>query len=115
MPARSTSQLRPRLNVPAASPEERPTISRPEDEAIEGRERRLVPDLPSDAGEPPVEQLLISRKHTRRMLGDVSTATLQRLERDGILRPIRLNRRSPVSQVFYTPANVAAAAKGGRR
>jgi hypothetical protein len=55
--------------------------------------------------------LLYSREATRQLLGGVSIAFIKRLERGGELTPIRLNRRSPVSQVFYRRAQVLALAQ----
>ena len=41
------------------------------------------------------------------MLDNVSGATIRRLERDGLLTPIRLSK-SPTSQVFHLVAQVRA-------
>jgi hypothetical protein len=59
------------------------------------------------------ERLLYPRKHAAELLGGVSLATLKRLEEEGILKPVRLNKRSTVSQVFYTHSNLMAVARGG--
>jgi hypothetical protein len=58
------------------------------------------------------ERLLYSRKQAAEKLGNVSLATLKRLEDEGILRPVRLNKRRPTSQVFYSHSNLMAVAKG---
>jgi hypothetical protein len=60
-----------------------------------------------------LDALLYSRVQARRLLGNVSIATLKRLEADGQLTPIRLNKRSPVAQVFYRSSQVRALAQMG--
>jgi hypothetical protein len=45
------------------------------------------------------------------MLGGISLATLKRLEDEGILKPVRLNKRSPSGQVFYTHNNLMEVAQ----
>jgi hypothetical protein len=47
------------------------------------------------------------------LLGNVSLATLKRLESEGVLKPIRLNKRSATGQVFYRHSNLMAVAGGG--
>jgi hypothetical protein len=46
-------------------------------------------------------QLLFSRQQARPILGYPSLATLIRLERKGVLTPIRLNPRQTTGQVYY--------------
>jgi ribosomal protein S25 len=58
-------------------------------------------------------RLLYTRRQAAELLGNVSLATLKRLEEEGILKPVRLNKRSTVSQVFYTHSNLMAVARGG--
>jgi hypothetical protein len=54
-----------------------------------------------------LDQLLFTRQQARRLLGNVSVATLQRLEAQGILRPKRLDpSKAGIGQVFYTRANL---------
>ncbi|MEY9135811.1 DNA-binding XRE family transcriptional regulator [Bradyrhizobium diazoefficiens] len=43
---------------------------------------------------------LISRAKAAKLLG-VSVATIIRLEKEGVLSPVRLSKRSPVSMVLY--------------
>jgi len=54
--------------------------------------------------------LLVSRKDAARMLGNVDVSTIRRLEKEGLLKPKRLNPRSPTAQVFYAIENVEAVA-----
>jgi len=73
------------------------------------RHRRLIPRRPS---EPRPERelprpLLYSRRHACALLGGISTATLIRLENDGVIEPIKLGR-SPTGQTFYRAADVHA-------
>lgn len=53
-----------------------------------------------------VSEYLYTREQARQVLGGISVATLIRLEKAGDLKPIRLNKRSPTSQVFYTGHNL---------
>lgn len=57
-----------------------------------------------------VSPLLVSRRDAALMLGGISIASIKRLERSGELTAIRLNRRSPTSQVFYRRAQILALA-----
>ena len=59
----------------------------------------------------PSETLLYSREATRQLLGGISIASLKRLEHNGELTPVRLNKRSPTAQVFYRRAQVMALAQ----
>src|SRR4051812_16039632 len=45
--------------------------------------------------------LLYSREQAAKLLGGISVATLIRYEAMGFLRPMRLNRSSRLSKVFY--------------
>ena len=56
-----------------------------------------------------IDDHLYPREQARPFLGNVSVPTLRRMERDGILKPIRLTKRSPTAQVFYTGANIRTA------
>ncbi|HWZ38597.1 MAG TPA: hypothetical protein VNY08_09885 [Bradyrhizobium sp.] len=63
------------------------------------------------------EQLLFSdhlypREQARQILGGISIATLVRLEKAGALKPVRLNKRSPTAQVFYTGVNLREITRG---
>jgi hypothetical protein len=60
----------------------------------------------------PVNQLLISRIDAARMLGNISVTTVMRLEKEGVLKPVRLNPRKPTAQVFYRYESIAALAQG---
>ena len=57
------------------------------------------------------QPLLYSRQATRQLLGGISIASIKRLERNGELTPVRLNRRSATSQVFYKRQEVLALAQ----
>jgi hypothetical protein len=57
--------------------------------------------------------LLISRKDAAVLLGGISVATLIRMEANGTLHPVRLNRQARTSQVFYRAADVERLAQGG--
>jgi hypothetical protein len=57
------------------------------------------------------EALLYSREASRQLLGGISIASIKRLERNGELTPVRLNKRSPTAQVFYRRAQVLALAQ----
>jgi hypothetical protein len=67
------------------------------------------PSPPSEANI--VEPLLVNRKATAVMLGNVNVATIRRLEKKGILKPIRLDPKSKTGQVFYPLDTVRAIAK----
>lgn len=58
------------------------------------------------------QQLLVSRAEAARILGNCSTATIIRLQKDGRLRPVRLNPRKPTAQVYYPAEQVQAIAQG---
>jgi hypothetical protein len=53
-----------------------------------------------------VNDYLYPREQARLILGGISIATLARLEKAGVLKPVRLNKRSPTAQVFYTGVNL---------
>ena len=59
-----------------------------------------------------VSDYLYPREQARQILGGISIATLKRLEKASVLKPIRLNRRSPTAQVFYTGVNLREAMRG---
>jgi hypothetical protein len=59
------------------------------------------------------QQLLYTRQQVRVMLGNVSYATVRRLEKAGELKPIRLKRNRPTARVYYKAANVLALANEG--
>jgi predicted DNA-binding transcriptional regulator AlpA len=52
------------------------------------------------------EQLLLSRKQVARLLGNISVATLRRLEKQGRLRGVRLSRGT--GSVFFRVADIHA-------
>jgi len=58
--------------------------------------------------------LLYSRDQTGRLL-NVSVATVRRLERQGLLTPIRLNKRSSTAKVFHRCNEVFALAQTEER
>ena len=53
-----------------------------------------------------ISDYLYPREQARQILGGVSIATLKRLEKASVLKPIRLNKHSPTAQVFYTGVNL---------
>jgi hypothetical protein len=55
--------------------------------------------------------LLYSREQAARLLGGVCAMTLIRMEKRGVLKPIRLVP-SANGRVFYTAENIAAVARG---
>jgi len=55
--------------------------------------------------------LLFSREATRHLLGGISIASVKRLEHQGELTPVRLNKQSASAQVFYRRAEVFALAQ----
>lgn len=56
-------------------------------------------------------QLLVSRKAACKLLGNISVITITRLEEQGVLRPVRLNKQSETSQVFYRMRDIRALAE----
>jgi hypothetical protein len=60
--------------------------------------------------EPP--PLLHTRQQAARLLS-CSVATLQRLEKSGLLTAIKLNKQSPAGQTYYGHAELVALASGG--
>jgi hypothetical protein len=52
------------------------------------------------------DQLLFTRAQVARLLGGVDVSTVRRLERDGRLRPIRLNKKSTSGMVFFAASDV---------
>lgn len=59
------------------------------------------------------DALLFTRTQTARLL-NVSIATLQRLEKKGVLTPIKLNRSTPSAMTHYRAKQVYELAAGGR-
>ena len=53
-----------------------------------------------------IDERLYPREAASFWLGGCSVATLKRLETSGILKPIRLNKRSPTGQVYYRGKNL---------
>lgn len=60
----------------------------------------------------PQRQLLVSRADAARMLGNVSVATITRLQVAGRLTPRRLNPRKPRAPVYYPIEQILAIAQG---
>jgi hypothetical protein len=58
-----------------------------------------------------VQPLLVTRTTARKMLGVASIIQMTRLEEQGTLTPIRLNKRSSVGRVYYNYAQLVALAK----
>jgi hypothetical protein len=74
------------------------------------RVRASADDLPSRALP---ERLLYTRKQAAELLGGISGASMKRFEEQGVLKPLRLNKRSVTGQVFYRHSNLMAVARGG--
>jgi hypothetical protein len=68
---------------------------------------------PTMTAPPPLEiqPLLVNRAQARKLLS-VSTASLIRFEKLGVLRPVKLNRSSPSAQTFYAFADLVVLASG---
>lgn len=62
----------------------------------------------SKLGSGDLDQLLYSRKDVARLLGGIHVSTVARLEKQGQLHPIRLNRFSPNGQVYFRADEVLA-------
>lgn len=60
---------------------------------------------------PSARQLLYTRAQTAELLGNVSLATIRRLENEGLLKPVRLSR-SPTAMVFFRASDVEALVAG---
>jgi hypothetical protein len=56
--------------------------------------------------------LLVSRREGRRLLGNISETMVIRLEKLGVLDPVKPSG-SPNGKTFYRLSNVTAVAKGG--
>jgi hypothetical protein len=81
-------------------------MSRPE---VTGRKSAQSPK--SKPIKPVVDgQLLYSRRQTGQLLGNVSVATVKRMEQRGLLRPIQLLEGG---QVFHNAREVRALVEGG--
>jgi hypothetical protein len=59
-----------------------------------------------------VQPLIVPRTLTEKLLGGVGNSYVRRLEKMGVLTPIRINPRSPVAMVFHSYAEVLALAQG---
>jgi hypothetical protein len=68
--------------------------------------------MPNNTEQNLVSDHLYPREQARQILGGISIATLVRLEKAGALKPIRLNKRSPTAQVFYTGVNLREVTRG---
>jgi hypothetical protein len=62
--------------------------------------------MPNNGEQNLIGEYLYPREQARQILGGISIATLVRLEKAGVLKPIRLNKHSPTAQVFYTGFNL---------
>jgi hypothetical protein len=69
-------------------------------------------DMKSSTDQHLVDEYLYPREQARQILGGISIATLLRLERAGVLKAIRLNKRSPTAMVFYQGTNLREAMRG---
>jgi len=76
--------------------------------AIHTRPRVRASDDPPTANDP-----LYTRKDASKLyLGGISVPTMKRLEAEGILIPVRLNKHSASSQVFYRHSNLVRVQRG---
>lgn len=73
------------------------------------RERATMPEMAAEALARP---LLVSRRDAAVMLGKVDIALIRRLEKMGILHPMRLNPRSTSAMVFFDYNEIVAVARG---
>jgi len=77
------------------------------------REQRApVATLPEIAADALVRPLLVSRRDAAVMLGRVEVGLIKRLEKQGVLHPMRLNPRSPSGQIFFNYDEIVAVARG---
>ena len=67
--------------------------------------------IPREQSITAVEQLLYSRAQTARALGDISIATVQRMEARGLLEKVRV-AGTPKGAVFHRAEQVRALARG---
>jgi hypothetical protein len=74
------------------------------------RKNKLRSAEPEDCVPDP--QLLYSRAQAARLLGNVCVMTVVRLEKRGLLTPVRLDRRSKSGQVFYRHSDLIALVNG---
>ena len=58
------------------------------------------------------DDFFYTREQARPFFGNCSIATLVRLEKEGVLKPIRRNKRSTTAQVLYSGRNIRAAQYG---
>jgi hypothetical protein len=71
------------------------------------RSVEATPASPRDDG----VRLLMSCEDTKRALGGISTSAARRMERLGLLRPVRLTRSLKATK-FYTIENIEEVARG---
>ena len=76
------------------------------------RERRTSASAPRS-----VRPLLVSRKDAGYLLGGVDVSTIRRMEKAGLLTPVRLNPRSATGSVYFRYDDIVAyvASLQGRR
>jgi hypothetical protein len=74
--------------------------------------RTPVPTMPEIAADALVRPLLVSRRDAAVMLGKLDVSSIKRLERMGVLHPMRLNPRSPAGQIFFQYDEVVMVARG---
>jgi hypothetical protein len=89
------------------------SVRAPRRDAMPKPERRRKQAPQSEEGTAAhVRPLLVSRRDAAQMLGRVDVGTIKRLEQMNVLRPLRLNPRSPTAQVFFNVDDVIALARG---
>jgi hypothetical protein len=64
------------------------------------------PDIPSEPVIAVIGKIYSRKVASELFLGGISVASMKRMEAEGILKPVRLNKRSATSQVFYTHDNL---------
>jgi hypothetical protein len=70
-----------------------------------------VPHMLERKAEKLIDDHLYSRTEAEPFLGYPSTPTFRKMEREGLLKPIRLSK-GPTAPVHYTGKNIRAAARG---
>ena len=75
----------------------------------DGRRNERQRETPPHSEQAPV-RLLYSRRQAKPLLGDISVATMLRLEALGVLIPIKPNG-TPTSMTFYSHENLLAVAR----
>ena len=75
--------------------------------------RAIAPTAPKPKPVYAVQRLLYSREQAGHALGGVSISTIIRLEREGVLTPIKLLPEKTNAQTFYRVEEIEALATAG--